>query len=61
MGKNLLLVLSLGLSCFVLILDGMVNRIFSIGFFIFLFIFCGLVIISLGYWVIFILKKLKVG
>ena len=60
-GKNLLLVLSLGLSCFALILDGMANRIFSIGSLTFPLILCGLVTISLGYWVIPILKKLKAG
>ncbi len=60
-GENLLLGLGLGLSFFGLILDGMANRIFSIGSLTFPLIICGLLTVSLGYWAIPILRKLKAG
>ncbi len=60
-GENLLLGLGLGLSSFALILDGMANRIFSIGSLTFSLILCGLVTVSLGYWAIPILRRLKAG
>ena len=60
-GENLLWGLGLGLSSFALILDGMANRIFSIGSLTFPLIICGLLTVSLGYWAIPILRKLKAG
>ena len=60
-GENLLLGLGLGLSFFALILDGMANRIFSIRSLTFPLFLCGLVTVSLGYWAIPILRKLKAG
>ncbi len=60
-GENLLWGLGLGLSLFALILDGMANRIFSIGSLTFPLILCGLLTVSLGYWAIPILRKLKAG
>ncbi|MGD1698861.1 phospho-N-acetylmuramoyl-pentapeptide-transferase [Dapis sp. BLCC M229] len=60
-GENLLWGLGLGLSFFALILDGMANRIFSIGSLTFPLILCGLLTVSLGYFALPILRKLKAG
>ncbi len=60
-GENLLLGLGLGLSLFALILDIMVNRVFSIESLSLPLIICGLATVSLGYWAIPILRKLKAG
>jgi len=58
-GKNLLLGLGLGLSLFALILDGIANRIFNIGSLTLPLILCYLATVSLGYWSIPILRRLK--
>ena len=60
-GENLLLGLGLGLSSFALIIDNMAHRVFSIVSLTFPLILCGLVTVSLGSWVIPILRKLKAG
>ena len=60
-GKNLLLGLGLGLSLFALILDGIANRIFNIGSLTLPLILCYLATVSLGYWSIPILRRLKAG
>ncbi|MCL2934073.1 MAG: phospho-N-acetylmuramoyl-pentapeptide-transferase [Trichodesmium sp. MAG_R03] len=60
-GENLLLGLGLGLSSFALIIDNIANRVFSIVSLSFPLILCGLVTVSLGYWVIPILRKLRAG
>jgi len=60
-GENLLWGLGLGLSSSALILDGMANRIFSIGSLTIPLIICGLLTVSLGYYALPILRKLKAG
>ena len=60
-GENLLVGLGLGLSFFALILDGMANRILMIESLTLPLIFCALLTISCGYWVVPILKRLKAG
>ena len=60
-GENLLVGLGLGLSFFALILDGIADRILRIESLTLPFILCGLASISLGYWVVPILRRLKAG
>lgn len=60
-GENLLLALSLGLSSFALILDGIANRILSIESLTLPLIICGLITAIVGYSVIPMLRRLKAG